>query len=86
MAQDGHRGPQLQGYLAEFDDPEKVVEAIYRVKEEGIEKYDTFSPYPVEEMADAMDAHHSWLPWIVLAGGLAGALTGWGLQFLTCLL
>jgi hypothetical protein len=73
----------LQGYLAEFDEPEKVVEAIYRVKEEGFEHYDSFSPYPCEEMADAMGAHRSWLPFICLGGGITGALTGWALQFLT---
>ncbi len=73
----------LRGYLAEFDAPEKVVDAIHRVREEGYEKYDTFSPYPCEEMADAMDVHRSWLPFIVLGGGITGALTGWALQFLT---
>jgi Alternative complex III, ActD subunit len=73
----------LQGYLAEFDEPHKVVEAIYRVKDEGFVHYDSFSPYPCEEMADAMDAHRSWLPFIVLGGGITGALTGWALQWIT---
>ena len=74
---------KLHGYVAEFDDPEKVVAAIHRVREEGYQKYDTFSPYPVEEFADAMDAHHTPLPWIVFAGGVLGALTGWALQYAT---
>lgn len=73
----------LKGYLAMFDDPSQVVEAIYRTREEGYEEYDSFSPYPCEEMADAQDVHHSWLPWIVFFGGATGALTGWALQFLT---
>jgi hypothetical protein len=77
------REAKLCGYVAEFDDPEKVVSAIHRVREEGYEKYDTFSPYPVEEFADAMDAHHTRLPWIVFAGGALGAFTGWALQYLT---
>ena len=76
-------GPQLAGYVAEFEDPAQVVEAVHRVREEGYADYDTFSPYPCEPIADAMDVHHSKLPFIVLGGGLAGALTGWGLQFLT---
>ena len=74
---------KLHGILAEFEDPEHVVEAIHRAREEGYEHFDSFSPYPVEEMAEAQGEHTSWLPWIVLCGGIAGALTGWGLQFLT---
>ncbi|HKK70446.1 MAG TPA: DUF3341 domain-containing protein [Candidatus Krumholzibacteria bacterium] len=76
-------GSKLHGMLAMFEDPADVVEAIHRTKEEGYSEFDTFSPYPVEEFADAQDAHHSWLPWIVLAGGVFGALLGWFLQFYT---
>lgn len=76
-------GPKLHGLLAMFEDPADVVEAIHRTREEGYEEYDTFSPYPVEEFADAQEVHHSWLPWIVLCGGIAGALVGWGLQYVT---
>ena len=74
---------RLHGLLAMFDDPTHVVEAIHRTREEGYEDYDTYSPYPVEEFAEAQGVHGSWLPWIVLLGGIAGALTGWGLQFIT---
>lgn len=73
----------LHGMLAEFDDPAAVVEAIHRTQEEGYTEFDTFSPYPVEEFADAQHAHHSWLPWLVLLGGCAGAFTGWALEFWT---
>lgn len=83
MADHDTNESSLKGYLAMFDDPAKVVEAIYRVREEGYADYDSFSPYPIEDMADAQDVHHSWLPWIVFGGGLTGALTGWALQFLT---
>lgn len=76
-------GRKLHGLLAEFEDPAEVIEAIHRTREEGYTRFDTFSPYPVEEIADAQHAHHSKLPYIVLAGGIAGALTGWALQFVT---
>jgi len=74
---------KMCGLLAEFEDPAVVVEAIHRTREEGYAEFDTFSPYPVEEFVDAQGAHHSKLPYIVLGGGITGALTGWGLQFLT---
>lgn len=76
-------GSRLCGLLAEFEDSAVVVEAIHRTREEGYEEFDTFSPYPVEEFADAQGAHRSWLPFITLGGGLTGALTGWSLEYLT---
>ena len=76
-------GTKLHGILAMFEDPAQVVEAIHRTREEGYSEYDTFSPYPVEEFAEAQGEHHSWLPWLVLLGGVVGALTGWALQYIT---
>ncbi|RKZ11917.1 DUF3341 domain-containing protein [bacterium] len=77
------RQAKLCGLLAEFEDPALVVEAIHRTREEGYSEFDTYSPYPIEEFADAQDVHHSRLPLIVLGGGITGALTGWALQFIT---
>lgn len=75
--------PKTCGMLAEFTEPGAVVEAIHRTREEGYTEFDSFTPYPIHEMAEAQGATRSWLPWIVFAGGLTGALTGWALQFLT---
>ena len=78
-----HADPKLYGMLAEFEDPAAVVEAIHRTQEEGYAEFETYSPYPVEEFADAQHAHTSWLPWIVFAGGIMGAFLGWLLQYYT---
>lgn len=74
---------KMCGLLAEFIEPSQVVEAIHRTKEEGYTEFDSFSPYPIHEMAEAQGATRSLLPWIVLGGGATGALTGWALQYLT---
>jgi hypothetical protein len=71
------------GLVAEFEDPAVAVEAIHRTREEGYSEFDSFSPYPSHEFVDAQGAGHSKLPWIVLGGGVTGALTGWALQFIT---
>lgn len=74
-------GVELKGLVAEFTHPDDLVRAIERTREAGYRKYDAFSPYPLEEFVDAMHAHSTPLPWIVLAGGATGAFTGWALQF-----
>ena len=74
---------KLCGLLAEFEDPSVAVEAIHRAREEGYSDFDSFSPYPIHGFVEAQGAGHSKLPLIVLGGGITGALTGWGLQFLT---
>ncbi len=42
---------------------------------------DAFTPYPMEELSEALGHHHSRLPLIVLVGGLLGALGGYALQY-----
>jgi hypothetical protein len=42
---------------------------------------DGFSPYPIEELVEALDLHRSHLPKLVLAGGVAGLLGGFGLEY-----
>jgi hypothetical protein len=73
-------GP-LFGIMAEFHSPDEVVEAAKRVHGAGYTRVDAYSPYPIEELAEALDLHRSHLPKIVLAGGVLGFLLGWGLEY-----
>jgi hypothetical protein len=72
--------PAVYGLLAEFDDPNSLVQAAKRVYAAGYRRIDTFSPYPIEEAWEAIGHHDRRLSKIVLAGGLTGLLTGIGLQ------
>ena len=72
--------PAIYGVMAEFDDPHAMVEAAKRTYAEGYRRLDTFSPYPIEEAWEAIGHHDRRLSRIVLGGGLAGLLTGIGLQ------
>jgi len=67
--------------MAEFHSADEVVEAAKRVHEAGYTKVDAYSPYPIEELIEALDLHKSHLPKIVLAGGIFGCLGGWALQY-----
>ncbi len=62
--------PAIYGLMAEFDDPNALVAATYRAYHEGYRQMDAYSPFPIEELHEALGAPHSKLPLIVLIGGL----------------
>jgi hypothetical protein len=72
--------PAVYGLMAEFDDPTGLVSAAKRTYAAGYRKIDTFSPYPIEEAWEAIGHHDRRMSLIVLSGGLAGLLSGIGLQ------
>ena len=69
------------GLLAEFDDPNALVAATYRAHFEGYRQMDAYSPFPIEELHEALGSPHSRLPAIVLAGGALGCVGGYVLQY-----
>ena len=44
-------GPKLYGLMAEFENPQDLVEATRKTHEEGFTKIDAYSPYPIEALA-----------------------------------
>ena len=73
--------PAIYGVMAEFDDPTAVVAATRRAYEEGYRRMDAYSPYPIEALSEAVGPHKERLPLIVLIGGIAGMLGGFGMQY-----
>jgi Alternative complex III, ActD subunit len=71
------------GLLAEFTTPTDLLAAIRRAREAGYRTMDAYTPYPVEEVAEALHVHDRRLPLIVLIGGILGGLGGYALQFWT---
>lgn len=69
------------GLMAEFHTPEEVLEAAKKTYAEGYRRFNAYSPYPVEGLAEACGFHHSKLPLIVLAGGIVGCVGGFALQY-----
>jgi hypothetical protein len=70
----------LYGLLAEFRTPGALVKAAHAVHDGGY-TVDAYTPYPMEEVIEALHLHHSHVPRVVLAGGIAGLAGGWGLQY-----
>jgi len=73
--------PPVYGLMAEFHEPGEVVAAARAVHAEGYRKVDAYSPYPIEALSEALGFHRSWLPPLVLLGGIAGAVGGYALQY-----
>ncbi len=71
----------IWGLMAEFSDPRAVVYAARRAYQEGYRRLDAYTPFPIEELSEAVGVHHTKVPLIVLIGGILGALTGYGLQY-----
>jgi hypothetical protein len=73
----------IYGLMAEFNDPEALVQAAQRTYVEGYRGLDAFSPFPVHGLAHAIGARRTAVPLLVLLGGLIGAGSGFLLQYWT---
>ena len=72
---------RIYGMMAEFDNPTALVNAARAAREKGFRKLDAYSPFPIEELSEALHLHKNRLPLIVLIGGICGGLTGYLLQY-----
>jgi hypothetical protein len=66
----------LYGVVAEFNDPQTLLEAANSVREAGYTSTDAFSPFPVHGLAEAVGFHKTRLSAIVLGMGILGGLGG----------
>src|SRR5438876_12095219 len=73
--------PSLYGVMAEFDSPTDLVAAARRTYEAGYRRINGYSPYPIEELSEAIGFTHTSLPLIVLIGGVVGGLSGFFMQY-----
>jgi len=71
----------IYGVMAEFENPSALVNAARAAREKGYRKLDAYSPFPIEELTDALHLHHNKLPMIVLIGGICGGILGYLLQY-----
>lgn len=71
----------IYGLLAEFESPEEILVAAHRVREAGYKSFDAYTPIPVEGLADAVGFDWTALPSMVLAGGILGGCTGFGMCY-----
>ncbi len=72
---------QVYGLLAEFGQTGEIVTAAEKAYEEGYRDLDAYTPFPIEELSEAIGFHKTRLPLIVLIGGLTGCIGGFMLQY-----
>ena len=77
------REPALYGVMAEFDNPEALLAATRRAYAAGYRRMDAYTPFPIEEVSEALGAHRNRVPLLVLLGGLFGAAGGYALLYWT---
>ncbi|MHB8974182.1 MAG: quinol:electron acceptor oxidoreductase subunit ActD [Pirellulaceae bacterium] len=73
----------LRGILAEFTDPQTLVSAARSVREAGLKRWDSHSPFPVHGIDGAMGIRPTILPWLVFGAGVTGALVALLMQWWT---
>ncbi len=71
----------LYGIMAQFAQPEQLLNAAQRAYAAGYRKMDAYSPYAVEGLAEAIGFQKTRVPLVTLIGGIMGALTGYAMQW-----
>lgn len=74
------------GILAEFDEPEPLMEAVKKARAAGYRKMDAFTPMPVEGLSDALGFKDFYVPWTMLIVGACGgtfafSFLSWAMKF-----
>ncbi len=67
---------ELFGLMAEFDQPEPLLDAARRARDVGYRHMDAYSPMPVEGLAEAVGFRTSMVQRLVFVAGLLGATGG----------
>src|SRR5947207_13556137 len=78
MPQSKHR---LYGVMAQFENPRDLVGAARGRYGAGYRRINGYSPFPSEELSEAIGFRRTLLPLIVLVGGIIGALAGFFMQY-----
>ncbi len=69
----------VYGVMAQFENPEKLVEAANRAYSAGYRNMDAYSPMPIDGLAEAVGFRRNWVSPIVLFFGMCGAAGGFSL-------
>jgi hypothetical protein len=70
----------IYGLIAEFNTPTDLVHATEKAYEAGFRRMECYTPYPVEEAAEALRFHKTRVPLVCLLGGIMGLTTAFLMQ------
>ena len=72
---------KLYGVMAQFDSPSTLVAAAKETYAAGYRRINGYSPFPIEELSEAIGFTRTSLPLIVLLGGIIGGVGGFFMQY-----
>jgi hypothetical protein len=72
---------KIWGILAEYHDPESLMEAAKKARDAGYTRLDAFTPFPVHGLNEALGQKPTRIQWLILAGGIAGGVGGFFMQW-----
>ena len=75
------KDPRTFGLMAEFGDVNSAIVAARRTYAAGYRKLDAYSPFPAEELSEAIGFHKNGVALICLIGGLLGGTAAFTLQW-----
>ena len=75
------RRVRLYGLMAEFDDPQRLLEAAKAARREGYRRMEAYTPFSIDEVSEELGHGRGWIPYIVFAGGVGGAILGLAMQW-----
>lgn len=75
--------PKPYGVVAEFDNPEALLDAAQKVRDAGYRDMDAYTPLPVHGLTDVMGWCDDKLGWVVFFHGVLGFGFGYLLQWWT---
>lgn len=64
----------IVGVLAEFAEPQTLIQAARQVRERGFSRTDAFSQFPLHGIDDALGVARTRMPWFVLVVGICGGI------------
>jgi mono/diheme cytochrome c family protein len=64
--------PRAFGWVAEYADDNKLLEAARKVRDSGYTRTDAFTPFPVHGIDEALGIKATVLPWFTLCAGATG--------------
>lgn len=71
----------IYGTMAEFNSAQELLTAARRANDAGYREMDAYSPFPVEELAEAIGFRKNYVPLVTLIGAITGGVLGYMMQY-----
>ncbi len=72
----------IYGLMAEFEKPDQLIHATEAAYSAGYRRMDAYTPFPIEEVSEAIHFHDDLVRRIVLVAAISGIITALTLQVL----